>query len=307
MVRNRIAALIALGAFCAIAVAGSSATRAVQYEDRLKDPQFISEGARLFAPTCGTGYCHGAGGSGGGGPKLKGRAFEPKYLFNVISNGVPGTPMIPFKSQYSQEQIWKMVAFISSDNVGVAAAGPSGGSQPPTTAAPGSATALKEPDQRTSGDPKAGRALFFDSAFKYNCAACHSFKSDGASIGPDLSVAGAKRSARELFLYILMPKPTVDSKYSMMVFTLRSGEKITGVRKEEDEESIRVYDTTELPAVLRTIQKKEIARTESAAETVMPRDYAARYTMKQLLDIVAFLKSDEPGGGVSLSDLLGKP
>jgi putative heme-binding domain-containing protein len=307
MGRNRLAALIPLGALCAIAAASGPATRAIQYESRLKDPQFISEGARLFAPTCGTGYCHGAGGSGGGGPKLKGRAFEPRYLFNVISNGVPGTSMIPFKSQYSEEQIWKMIAFISSDNPGAATAGPEGATQPSPTTTPSTAPAAKELDQRTAGDPKAGRALFFDSAFKYNCAACHSFKSDGASIGPELSGAGAKRSARELFLYILMPKPTVDSKYPTMILTLRSGEKITGVRKEQDEESVRVYDTTDLPAVLRTIQKTEIARIESVAETAMPRDYAARYTMKQLLDIVAFLKSDKPEGGVSLSDLLGKP
>jgi putative heme-binding domain-containing protein len=181
------------------------------------------------------------------------------------------------------------------------------GSQPPATTPQPASPASTDRDRRTIGDSKAGRAIFFDSSVKYNCGACHSFKGDGASIGPDLSVTAARQSARELFLYILMPKPTRDSKYPTMILTLRSGEKIVGVKKEEDDESVRVYDTAELPAVLRTIQKTEIARTESATETVMPHDYAARYTMKQLLDIVTFLKSEPPGAGVSLSDLLGKP
>jgi putative heme-binding domain-containing protein len=214
--------------------------------------------------------------------------------------------MIPFKSQHSEEQIWKIVAFILSNNPDGSIGREVPGSQPPATPQP-PGSASTDRDQKSMGDSKTGRALFFDSSVKYNCAACHSFKGDGASIGPDLSVSVANRSARELFLYILMPKPTRDSNHPTMILTLRNGERITGVKKEEDDESVRVYDTTDLPAVLRTIQKTEIAKIGPASETAMPHDYASRYTMKQLLDIVAFLKSENPGAGISLSDVLGKP
>jgi len=114
----------------------------------------------------------------------------------------------------------------------------------------------------------------------------------------------ARRSPRELFLSIILPHEVKDPRYSTLKLTLRSGEKIAGIKKEEDAESIRIYDTTELPAVLRTIQKGEVVKVESGSESVMPKDYASIYTMKQLLDLVTFLKSSELKSPVMLKDLV---
>ena len=61
-----------------------------------------------------------------------------------------------------------------------------------------------------------------------------------------------------------------------------------------------------LPAVLRTVQKSDVVKVESRDESVMPKDYASIYTMKQLLDLVAFLKSSESRSPVTLKDLFGK-
>ena len=38
----------------------------------------------------------------------------------------------------------------------------------------------------------------------------------------------------------------------------------------------------------------------------MPKDYASVYTVKQLLDLVTFLKSSESKSPVTLKDLFGK-
>jgi hypothetical protein len=112
------------------------------------------------------------------------------------------------------------------------------------------------------------------------------------------------RSPRELFLSIVLPREVKDQRYSTLKLTLRSGDTIIGIKKEEDADSLRIYDTTELPAVLRTIQKSDIAKNESANQSVMPGDYAARYTMKQLLDLVTFLRSSEARAPVTLKDIL---
>jgi hypothetical protein len=95
-----------------------------------------------------------------------------------------------------------------------------------------------------------------------------------------------------------------DPKYAAITVSLRNGEKIVGVKKEEDAESLRVYDTSELPAVLRTIQKENVATIEQSRESVMPRDYASVYTMKQLLDLVTFLKASQSKSAVTLKDLV---
>jgi putative heme-binding domain-containing protein len=276
--------------------------------DKLKDPQFITEGAKLFAPSCGNAYCHGTGGTGGGATRLRGKGLEGTYLFKTISNGIPGTAMLNFKSEFSEEQIWKLVAFVMSDVKTTPDAKPEAsvaGKPSPSTKAPTEMAASPS----ITGSAQAGKALFFDSSQSKSCHQCHSLQGEGTSIGPDLSKVGS-RSPRELFLSIILPRElwrelpreVKDPQYATLRLTLRNGDKIVGIKKEEDAESIRVYDTTELPAVLRTIQKTEVVKVESANESVMPKDYASIYTMKQLLDLVTFLKSS--ASPVTLKDLL---
>ena len=266
--------------------------------DKLRDPQFIAEGAKLFAPICGNAYCHGAGGKGGGAPRLRGKSFDGAFLFKTISNGIPGTGMLSFKSELSEEQIWRLVAFVASQS----------DAPPPAVseALPNPAAPPRSPEASSTGSlvgsATSGRALFFDSSQHRACYACHSFDGEGTTIGPDLSRFGNK-SPRELLSSIILPREVKDPRYAAVTITLRNGDKIIGVKKEEDAESIRVYDTAELPAVLRTIQKVDIAKSEIASESIMPNDYASTYTMKQLLDLVTFLRSSQSQAPVTLRDL----
>ena len=276
---------------------------ALQANGRLKDPQVIAEGAKLFAPSCGNAYCHGTGGAGGGAPRLRGKDLESGYVFKSISNGIPGTSMPGFKSELSEEQIWKLVAFVLSDTkTSAIAPGPARGlpAAPSSTATANVAEAIASAP--VAGNSKAGKALFFDSSQPKSCHACHSFNGEGTPIGPDLAEA-ASRSPRDLFMSIILARELKDSHYATMTVALRNGEKIVGVKKEEDAESLRVYDTTELPAVLRTVQKTDVAKIVYANESVMPKNYASAYTLKQLLDLVTFLKSSRSKTAVTLRDL----
>ena len=270
-------------------------------EDKLKDRQLIAEGARLFAPVCGNAYCHGAGGKGGGAPRLRGKGLESPYLFKTISNGIPGSAMLSFKSEFSEDQIWKLVAFIMSDS----ATTPAASAEAPAAEKPAASTAQPKPADSdaslsTVGSVQAGKALFFDSSQPKSCHSCHSLQGEGTPIGPDLSKLAGK-APKELLLSIILARETKDPRFATVTLALRNGDKIVGVKKEEDTDSTQIYDTTELPAVLRTIQKADIAKLETSDESVMPKDYASIYTMKQLLDLVAFLKSSELR--VTLKDL----
>lgn len=297
---------LALGVLVGFALSPNGQSRRIAYaaqqSDKLKDQQFIVEGSRLFAPSCGNAYCHGTGGVGGGAPRLRGKSFDAPYLFKTISNGVSGTAMLSFKGEFSEEQIWKLVAFVMSEEKSTPDTKPeaSVGDKHSTGPPPASPETAKS---SSTGNAQAGRSLFFDSSQSKSCHQCHSFQGEGTPIGPDLSKLGS-RSARELFVSIVLPRDSRNAPYSALKLTLRSGEKIVGIRKEEDGESIRVYDTTELPAVLRTIQKTDIVKLENATESVMPADYASIYTMKQLLDLVTFLKSADSKSPLTLRDLL---
>src|SRR5262249_29823196 len=56
----------------------------------------IEAGNRVYLGSCSMTYCHGAGGMGGGAPKLRDREFTAEYLTHLITEGVPGTSMPAF-------------------------------------------------------------------------------------------------------------------------------------------------------------------------------------------------------------------
>jgi hypothetical protein len=89
----------------------------------------------------------------------------------------------------------------------------------------------------------------------------------------------------------------------VLELALKNGDRVIGVRKEEDAESIRLFDIGELPAVLRTVQKSDISKTETA-DWAVHKDNASLYTITQLLDLVTFLKSSQSKSSVTLRDML---
>jgi putative heme-binding domain-containing protein len=269
----------------------------------------VEAGNKLFHPTCSNGYCHGKAGGGGGGPALRGKSFTAEYLTRVISEGVSGTPMRGFKDDFTKEQIRQLVAYIRSlsNSPADAASLPSS----PSEAAPAakaeatkSSAAAPADAADVRGDAAAGRALFFDAAQQWSCRACHSFQGQGGKLGPDLSQMSGK-TARELFQSIIFPQTAVEVAYATLAITTREGERMVGLKREEDDETIKVFDASSLPPVSRTFQKAEVVKIERLNTSVMPADYASRYTLKQLLDLVAFLKSagSAPQSSVSLKDL----
>jgi mono/diheme cytochrome c family protein len=305
LVRFFIAPLIACGIIAIVFSSGPASARGARSQRetltaKLRDPQFIAEGAKLFAPNCGSGYCHGSGGIGGGAPRLRGKDLDPEYIFKTVSNGISGTAMLSFKSDFSEEEIWKLVAFILSDGKVNSLPEPSSTKPAPTSAPAHSDTV---PAGTLTGSSQIGKALFFDSAQPKSCHACHAFNKEGGAVGPDLSLVGNK-PARELFSLTLTARPAQDSRYAVQLLVLKTGDKIIGVKKEEDAESVRVYDIAELPAVLRTVQKSDIAKSETAVDWPVHKNNASLYTIRQLLDLVTFLKSSSSNSPVTLSDIL---
>ncbi len=300
------------------------------FTSRAAEPQSaqsqIEAGMRIYSGSCSMTYCHAAGGVGGGGPKLRDREFSAEYLTHLITNGVPGTGMPSFKDALSKQQIAQCVAYLLSlgpKKGGAKTKSESQLNQPPTgqpqaqTLDPhiiGSAPKTETPPPPAPepaksnvaindsfdvrGDIEAGRLLFFDSAEIRNCRVCHTAHNRGGRVGPDLTEM-ARKSPREILQGIVAPHTAVDEKYATITITTHAGEKFTGVKRDEDEKSIRLYDTSTLPPVSRAFLKSEVAKTERLNTSAMPADYASKYSFKQLLDMVSFLKSSN----VSLKEL----
>jgi putative heme-binding domain-containing protein len=291
---------------------------------RLQNPPTqIEAGRKLFAGSCSNSYCHGTAGAGGGGPKLKDREFTVDHLTRVITAGIPGTTMPGFKGRYNEEQLTNIVAYVlslspnnpnakmTSSRPGTAVDPHLSGATPkattekkPSTAAPSAesknVTAIPSPSSDLRGDAMAGRELFFDSAQVQNCRVCHTIQGIGGKVGPDLSKITDK-PAREILQSIISPGAAIDAKYVTVALTTKDGARFVGVKRDEDTTMIRVYDTSSLPPVSRAFLKSEMAKIENIAASAMPGDYGSKYSRKQLLDLVTFLKSADPAKPVSVS------
>ena len=282
----------------------------------LKDPAVVGVGRTLFARSCSVGYCHGAEGRAGGGPRLRGKQWEPGYLYRVTAEGIPRSSMPGWKEKLSQDEIWSVVAYVMSlsdpeapgaGEVGATAA-PGPGESPPES---GQTTDLPEPlseggkaSAGLTGEPDKGRELFFDAADDLNCAQCHRTRGMGAEIGPDLSGL-VDRPAREILRDIVQPGARLSNQPALFELTTVAGERLMVLKAGEQKQRIRFYDVTALPPVRRTLGRDQIESLEPQPGSPMPDTYAQRYTLKQLLDLISFLKGAGPGSSsaVTLEDL----
>ncbi|MGH9755713.1 MAG: c-type cytochrome [Blastocatellia bacterium] len=253
----------------------SSGSRAAQPQSAESQ---IEAGKRIYLGSCGMTYCHAAGGVGGGGPKLRDREFTAEYLTHLITEGVPGTAMPAFKDSLSKQQIAHCIDYIFSlsSKKGVAI----------------------DDSFDIRGDVEAGRSFFFDSAETQNCRGCHTARNRDGRVGPDLTGLAGK-PPREILQSIVAPHAAIEERYATITITTRAGEKFTGVKCDENETMIRLYNTSTLPPVSRVFLKSDVAKTERLNTSAMPADYASKYSFKQLLDLVSFLKSSN----VSLKEL----
>jgi putative heme-binding domain-containing protein len=281
----------------------------------------VAAGKTAFGTSCSSDYCHGPEGDGGGAPSLRDRRYSPQFLTRVITEGVPSTAMPGFNKEMTSDQIAQMVAYVLS----LSPAG-SAPATVPAPAAPVSARAarpaLEAPPVAPSssqlattsdipaaagevrGDPTAGRTIFFDAGQTENCRFCHTLGDRGGQVGPDLTKT-ATRPARDLFLSIVAPRAADGPAFAAIAVTMKDGQRFVGVKRDETPDTLRLYDTSSVPPVLRSLLKTSVAAITRTDVPAMPGDYASRYSLKQLLDLVAFVKSMDPTSraGVTLRDL----
>ena len=94
-------------------------------------------------------------------------------------------------------------------------------------------------DEKATGDPAAGRAIFRG---KGGCTGCHSVGPEGASLGPDLSDVGRRRDLQYLEESLLRPDADVPIRYRAIRLTTKSGQTVAGIRLNEDDVSIQLRD-----------------------------------------------------------------
>jgi putative heme-binding domain-containing protein len=265
-------------------------------------PESIATGKQLFAARCSVGYCHGAEGRAGRGPRLRDREWDRNYLYKVIDEGIPNSSMPAWRGKLPNGQMLSIVDYILSISKEVVHTDRGAPVRDEAAASPRVATPASSRDGGIMGNPATGRALFFDATNDRNCGVCHKMAGAGGDAGPDLSKIAAL-PAREILRRILFSAVMPERKPTLDLVT-RDGETVRGILVDESASRLRLYDLTSPgPPVLRTFSPPDIAQRRAATGDFVHENFAGAYTLRQLLDIVTYLKSAR----VTLGDLWGGP
>jgi putative heme-binding domain-containing protein len=233
---------------------GEAQDRAAQYA-----PADIRYGAQIYTAQCSA--CHGVNGDQINGVDLRGgqlrRASSDNDLRAVVTNGIPGTVMPPFK--FDPPELTGIVAYIRN---------------------------MRDFDARavTVGDPSRGQAWFEGAG---GCTSCHRVYGKGPRVAPDLSDIGAIRTADILQRTLLDPNGSMLPMNRSVRAVTRDGKVINGRRLNEDTYSVQLIDDQEH---LLSLAKADLREYTVVKTTNMP-SYKDKLSAQDLADVIAYLLS----------------
>ena len=219
-----------------------------------------SAGQQTFASTCSG--CHGLDGRGSErAPSIAQNAniqrLSDAKISSIISNGIPGTGMPPFRS-LGATQVGEVVSYVRSLQ-----------GNRDTHALP--------------GDAKRGKEIFFG---KGECSSCHAFADTGGFFGPDLSTFGSMMSAKAVLDAILNADRTPQPGYKPAAITTQDGTRLEGLIRNEDNFSVQLLSQD---GSFHFFSKADLKQFEYLSHSPMPTDYAQRLTQEELSDLVSFM------------------
>jgi cytochrome c oxidase cbb3-type subunit III len=235
----------------------------------------IDEGRGLFNATCTS--CHGANGAAGEfGPGLAipGRSYARTtdgQIFDAVAHGIAGTPMPAHQGKLTDDQIWKITAYVRGLR----------------------GTALDAP---SPGNVANGEAIFWG---KGQCGTCHMVGGRGSIIGPDLTQLASLRKTNSIIDALTKEQHRVYGPggaqphlltplavWPVVRVTTADGKTIRGLLRNEDSFSIQVMGLDEKLYLLDRSKLKSVVREPKG---LMPTDYDKRLSKTEFDDLVAYL------------------
>ena len=219
--------------------------------------QAISNGKAMFRTRCAG--CHGPDARGFLGPDLTGywaAGGTDDRMFEIVRRGVPGTEMPPSDPlRVLDKDIWQTLAYVRTLS-GIPAAAP-------------------------TGDAANGERIF-----RVNCSSCHMVNGRGGQLGPDLSRIGSGRPRAGLAGKLRGAAGLMRPGYEPVTIVTRDGERIRGIKKNEDEFSLQIMDTRER---LQGYLKANLAEVTIDKQSLMPVYGPDRLNDRDLDDLLRYL------------------
>lgn len=138
-----------------------------------------------------------------------------------------------------------------------------------------------------AGDAAAGRRVFFSRVAA--CSNCHQVDGRGGRIGPDLTLVAGQLSRERLVDSILNPSKEVAPQFVPYAIRTEDGRSFTGVFVGED--GARNQQFGDFDGKIQRVAAEEIEDRKPLDKSIMPENIGQTLTARELVDLVAFLRS----------------
>jgi putative heme-binding domain-containing protein len=132
-----------------------------------------------------------------------------------------------------------------------------------------------------------GEALFAAAS----CFRCHRMAGRGGTIGPDLTGAGRRFTARDLLEAIVEPSRVISDQYRSTVFTLSDGKTLTGHIADLEQGELSVITDMLRPRDYTQINRGKIEEMSPSPVSMMPAGLLDTLSLEEILDLLAYLRS----------------
>lgn len=136
-------------------------------------------------------------------------------------------------------------------------------------------------------DFKNGRKMFGAGS----CYACHRFQGEGGAVGPDLTSAGGKFSAKDLLETVVEPSKVISDQYGASQFLLDDGTVLVGRVMNLKESEYWVNTDMMKPSTITKVKVDTIEMIRPSPVSMMPKGLLNTMTEKEVLDLLAYLIS----------------
>ncbi|MGI9472269.1 MAG: L-sorbosone dehydrogenase [Rubripirellula sp.] len=128
------------------------------------------------------------------------------------------------------------------------------------------------------------------------CYKCHRMGVQGGILGPDLTSAGGRFSAKDLLVSIIEPSKEVSDQYGATQFLTDDGRIVVGRVVNMNGNDLRVMTNMLDPSQLATVKRDTVEATRSAKTSMMPEGLLDTFTPDEIADLVAYLRAGGRAG-----------
>lgn len=145
-----------------------------------------------------------------------------------------------------------------------------------------------------SGNAERGRAIYLDKQ-RTQCVTCHKLEGVGGQVGPDLTKVWQTHTIPKLIESLLEPSKEIKENFATWTVTTKKGQVFNGLKISENKREVVLRDAQGNDV---RILGEDIDEQLQSKRSLMPDGLAAQLTLTELVDLLAFLKSEQAQAGL---------